>query len=149
MAKLNISEDWWTAPSEDQNGNTVMVTGRRSLENVIASQRYVYRIEMTWEYEPDKGGMPDFTTSRKMEVVTDLLHDKLRRDPVAVMTGIYTGAGERNWVFYALTLKAFQAVLNEALSTIDEQLPLTFHAEEDPEWEEYHEMCQCEIAREE
>ena len=104
---------------------------------------------MTWEYEPDKGGMPDFTTLRKMDVVTDLLHDKLRRDPVAVMTGIYTGAGERNWVFYAVTLKAFQAVLNEALSTIDEQLPLTFHAEEDPEWEEYQEMCQCEIAREE
>ena len=112
MAKLSISDDWWTAPSEDREGRTVMVTGRRS-------------------------------------VVTDLLHDKLRRDPVAVMTGIYTGAGERNWVFYAVTLKAFQAVLNEALSTIDEQLPLTFHAEEDPEWEEYHEMCQCEIAREE
>lgn len=149
MAKLSISDDWWTAPSEDREGRTVMVTGRRSLNNVIESHRYVFRIEMTWEYEPDKGGMPDFTTSRKMEVVTDLLHDKLRRDPVAVMTGIYTGAGERNWVFYAVTLMAFQAVLNEALSTIDEQLPLTFHAEEDPEWEEYREMCQCEIAREE
>lgn len=148
MAKLNISEDWWTAPSEDQNGNTVMVTGRRSLENVIASQRYVYRIEMTWEYEPEEGGMPNFTTSSKMEVVTDLLQEALRRDPAAVMTGIYTGAGERNWVFYAVTLKAFQMIINTALKSIKEQLPLTFYAEEDPEWEEYREMCQCEIARE-
>ena len=148
MAKMNISEDWWTAPSEDREGRTVLVTGRRSLDNVIASHRYVYRIEMTWEYQPDKGGMPDYATSKTMEVVTDLLQDRLRNDPVAVMTGIYTGAGERNWVFYAVTLKAFQAALNNALSSINEQLPLTFHAEEDPDWEEYREMCQCEIARE-
>ena len=149
MAKLNISDDWWTAPSEDKDGRTVMVTGRRALDNVIASRRYVYRIEMTWLYEPDRGGMPDFSTSRTMEKVTDAMQDALRRDPVAVMTGIYTGAGERNWVFYAVTLKAFQSFLNTALSSIDEQLPLTFHAEEDPNWEEYREMCQCEIAREE
>ena len=149
MAKLNISEDWWTAPSEDSEGRTVLVTGRRSLDNVIACRRYIYRIEMTWLYEPDEGGMPNYATSRTMEAVTDALQEAARRDPVVVMTGIYTGAGERNWVFYAVTLKAFQSLLNTALSSIDEQLPLTFHAEEDPEWEEYREMCQCEIAREE
>jgi len=149
MAKLKISEDWWTAPSEDKDGRTVMVTGRRALDNVIATRRYVFRIEITWLYEPDKGGMPDFATSRTMETVTDAMQEALRRDPVAVMTGIYTGAGERNWVFYAVTLKAFQSFVNTALGSIDEQLPLTFHAEEDPDWEEYREMCQCEIAREE
>ena len=149
MAKLKISEDWWTAPSEDKDGRTVMVTGRRALDNVIATRRYVFRVEMTWLYEPDKGGMPDFATSRTMETVTDAMQEALRRDPVAVMTGIYTGAGERNWVFYAVTLKAFQSFVNTALGSIDEQLPLTFHAEEDPDWEEYREMCQCEIAREE
>lgn len=149
MAKLKISEDWWTAPSEDKDGRTVMVTGRRALDNVIATRRYVFRVEITWLYEPDKGGMPDFATSRTMETVTDAMQEALRRDPVAVMTGIYTGAGERNWVFYAVTLKAFQSFVNTALCSIDEQLPLTFHAEEDPDWEEYREMCQCEIAREE
>ena len=149
MAKLKISEDWWTAPSEDKDGRTVLVTGRRALDNVIATRRYVFRVEITWLYEPDKGGMPDFATSRTMETVTDAMQEALRRDPVAVMTGIYTGAGERNWVFYAVTLKAFQSFVNTALGSIDEQLPLTFHAEEDPDWEEYREMCQCEIAREE
>lgn len=149
MAKLNILEDWWTAPSEDSEGRTVLVTGRRALDNVIATGRYRYRIEMTWLYEPDAAGMPNLATSRTMETVTDALQDSLRRDPVAVMTGIYTGAGERNWVFYAVTLKSFQAMLNKALSAIEELLPLTFHAEEDPDWEEYREMCQSEIAREE
>ena len=149
MAKLNISDDWWTAPSQDSGGNTVLVTGRRGLDNVIATGRYRYRIEMTWLYEPNGGGMPQYHTSRTMELMTDALHASLKRDPVAVMTGIYTGAGERNWVFYTVSLKAFQSMLNAALSGIPEQLPLTFHAEEDPTWEEYREMCQSEIAREE
>ncbi len=149
MAKLYIKEDWWTAPSEDSEGRTVMVTGRRGLDNVIATGRYRYRIEMTWLYEGGDDGLPDYRTSCTMEQVTDVLQGALRRDPVAVMTGIYTGAGERNWVFYAVSLKAFQAMLNKALSVIEEQLPLTFHAEDDPEWEEYQEMCQSEIAREE
>ena len=56
MAKLSISDDWWTAPSQDSGGNTVLVTGRRGLDNVIATGRYRYRIEMTWLYEPDGGG---------------------------------------------------------------------------------------------
>ncbi len=148
MAKLNIIEDWWTSPSEDSERRTVIVTGRRGLENVIDTGKYKFRIEMTWNYEPDGTGMPDFKTSSIMERVTDAIQDHLRKDPVAVMTGIYTGAAERNWVFYTLSLKAFQSMLNQALSIIEETLPLTFHAEEDPEWEEYRQMCQCEIARE-
>lgn len=149
MAKLNISDDWWTAPSEDSEGRTVLVTGRRGLDNVIATGRYRFRIEMTWLYDADGNGMPLYHTSCTMEQVTDALQATLKRDPVAVMTGIYTGAGERNWVFYTVTLKAFQSMLNTALRDIPEQLPLSFHAEEDPSWEEYREMCHNEIAREE
>ena len=103
---------------------------------------------MTWLYEPASDGMPHDDTARTMETVTEALQDTLKRDPVAVMTGIYTGAGERNWVFYTVSLKAFQAALNNALRGIPQQLPLSFHAEEDPGWEEYREMCQNEIARE-
>lgn len=29
MAKLKISDDWWTAPAEGENGNLILVTGRR------------------------------------------------------------------------------------------------------------------------
>lgn len=148
MAKLIISDDWWTAPSEDSEGRTVLVTGRRGLDNVIGTGRYCFRIEMTWLYDADASGMPDYRTSSLMEQVTEALQAALKRDPVAVMTGIYTGAGERNWVFYAVALKSFQSLLNAALRDIPEQLPLTFYAEEDSHWEEYREMCQNEIARE-
>lgn len=148
MAKLHISNDWWTAPAEAENGNLILVTGRRNLQNVRDTEKYIYRIEMTWTYEPDEKGMPEFSVSSQMEKVQDAIEECFSKDPTAVNTGIYTGDGQRNWVFYARSLNIFQKKLNEALAEFP-QLPLSFHAEEDPEWEEYDEMCETEIQDEE
>lgn len=144
MAKLKIPNEWWTAPAESEDGQLIMVTGRSGLEQVKATGVFVYRIEVNWAYKPDDNGMPDYATSRLMEQVTDALEAEFSKDPVAVNTGIYTGAGERNWVFYCRSLHIFQRKINTILAPF-ETLPLTFHAEEDPEWAEYAEMCQCEV----
>ena len=144
MPKLKIPNEWWTAPAESEDGQLIMVTGRSGLEQVKATGVFVYRIEVNWAYKPDDKGMPDYATSRLMEQVTDVLEAEFSKDPVAVNTGIYTGAGERNWVFYCRSLHIFQRKLNTILEPF-ETLPLTFHAEEDPDWAEYAEMCQCEV----
>ena len=103
---------------------------------------------MTWTYEPDAKGMPDLETSTLMEKVQDAIEDCFMKDPTALGTGIYAGDGLRNWEFYARSLHIFQRKINEVLSAFPE-LPLSFHAEEDPNWEEYDEMCQTEIQDEE
>ena len=144
MPKLKITQDWWTAPAESQDGRLIMVTGRAALQNVRDTGVYVYRIEVTWAYTPAANGMPDRDTSQLMERVTEAMHKEFDRDPVAVNTGIYTGDGERNWVFYTRSLHIFQRKLNAILEPF-ETLPLKFHAEEDAEWAEYDEMCQCEV----
>ena len=136
MAKLRISDDWWTAPAEGDNGSLILVTGRRCMDNVIATGVYRYRVEVTWPYEGD---------SKVMEEVTDAMNENLDRDPVAVLTGIYTGDGQRNWVFYTRSLHIFQRKFNEIMAPFP-ALPLQFEAEEDPDWQEYREMCQCEVA---
>lgn len=145
MAQLRISNDWWTAPAEGDNGNLILVTGRRAMEPVIRSGIYRYRVEVTWQYEGDEKALPRYADSKLMEEVTDALMACFDRDPVAILTGIYTGDGQRNWVFYTRSLHIFQRKFNEALAGFD-TMPLEFHAEEDPYWEEYREMCQCEIA---
>lgn len=144
MAKLKIPNDWWTAPAEAENGQLIMVTGRRGMSVVKDTGHYNVRIEVTWTYEPDANGMPDFATSKLMEEAHDAFEASFGKDPVAVITGIYTGAGERNWVFYTRSLHIFQRKLNEALAELP-MLPLLFHAEEDPDWAEYAEMCETEI----
>lgn len=139
MAKLKIGNEWWTSPTESETGALIMVTGRQGVEPVIATEKYNDRIEITWKYTPDKNGMPDFKTSSLMEQVTDELNNAFAKDSAAVMTGIYTGDGERNWVFYTLNPKKFQYMLNDALKDF-ELLPITLYAEKDPEWNEYREM---------
>ena len=145
MAKLRISDDWWTAPAEGDGGTLILVTGRRAMDNVIASGLYRYRVEVTWPYEGDEKGLPAYADSKVMEEVTDALNDCFDHDPVAVMTGIYTGDGQRNWVFYTRSLQIFQRKFNETLAPFP-TLPLVFEAEEDPDWQEYREMSQCEVA---
>ena len=144
MAKLTICNDWWTAPAEGENGNLILVTGRRGMDNVIATGVYRYRVEVTWPYEGDSKGLPAFADSKVMEEVTDALNASFDRDPVAVMTGIYTGDGQRNWVFYTRSLHIFQRKFNEAMAPFP-TLPLQFEAEEDPDWQEYREMSLCEV----
>lgn len=145
MARLRISNDWWTAPAESENGNLILVTGRRGMEPVIETGHYRYRIEVTWPYVGDAKALPSYEDSKMMEAVTDALNDCFDSDPVAVLTGIYTGDNQRNWVFYTRSLHIFQRKFNEALAPFP-ALPLQFEAEEDPEWQEYREMCQCEVA---
>ena len=145
MAKLIISDDWWTSPAEGDSGRLILVTGRRGMDNVIATGLYHYRVEVTWHYEGDAKGLPTYADSKIMEEVTDALTGCFKRDPVAVMTGIYTGDGERNWVFYTRSLHIFQRKFNEVMAPFP-TLPLEFEAEDDPDWQEYREMCQCEVA---
>ena len=145
MAKLRISDDWWTAPAEGDNGGLILVTGRRAMDNVIATGLYRFRVEVTWRYEGDEKGLPNYTDSKVMEEVTDAMNNTFDRDPVAILTGIYTGDNERNWVFYTRSLHIFQRKFNELMSPFP-ALPLEFEAEEDPDWQEYREMSQCEVA---
>ena len=136
---MKISDEWWTSPTDSENGKLIMVTGRRGVESAIETGKYTDRIDITWKYEADETGMPDKATSILMEQVTDSLQKTFRKEKAAIMTGIYTGDGERNYVFYSRNNSVFNKLLNQALAEF-ELLPLSIYAEKDPEWEEYHEM---------
>lgn len=144
MAKLLISDDWFTAPAQAPNGQLVMVTGRRGLTQVQATGKFNLRVTVTWTYAPDATGMPQLHESQLMEQVQDALEACFVADPVAVNTGIYTGDGQRDWVFYTRSLPIFRKKLNQALAPFP-VLPLTFEADDDPQWDEYREMMQADI----
>ena len=116
-----------------------MVTGRKGVEEAKESGRYNIRVEITWKYPGDKSGMPDTPTATIMEAVQDAMMQTFKKDPVAILTGIYTGDGERNWVFYTKSIHIFEQKINIALAPFD-LLPISIYTENDPNWEEYDEM---------
>ncbi len=139
------NNDWWTAPAEAPDGRLIMVSGRRDIARFRENPKFSIRINISWQYSdaPD-AEMPSDDDARVMEQATDALNAIFDKDPVAVMTGIYTGAGSREWVFYTLSTHIFQKKLNEALADLP-LLPLKITAENDPDWDEYAEMSQAEI----
>lgn len=141
---MSESDSWWTAPTASESGRLIMVTGRNDVKKFRDNPRFNIRVEVTWPYKGDETGMPDVETSTLMEQVQESLQMVFRKDPVAVLTGIFTGDDERNWVFYTLSTNIFGEKLNEALKEFP-LLPLTIYCENDPEWNEYDEMKEAEI----
>lgn len=138
--------EWWTAPAESDDGRLVMVSGRSDISSFRKNPKFNIRIEIVWPYGNDnpESKMPDEAQAALMGEATERLQQVLHKDPAAVMTGIFTGAGERTWVFYTLSTHIFQKKLNEALEPLP-TLPLVITAENDPDWEAYDEMKEFEI----
>ena len=144
MADNDNNGTWWTAPAQSEGGRLILVTGRKDVEKFRSNPRFSIRVEVKWAYVGDASGMPDLATSELMEKATDSINNVLAHDPVAVMTGIFTGDDERDWIFYTLSTHIFEKKINEALADLP-LLPLSINAENDPNWEAYDEMSQAEV----
>lgn len=56
------------------------------------------------------------TLAEKMEAVEEALRKADGKErQAAILTGVYTGGGEKVWVFYTRTVRVFGERLNEAL----------------------------------
>ena len=136
---MKLSNEWFTALSEDEAGHLVTVSGRDELTEFIKSGKFKERAEITWKYEGDDKGMPEDELAEKMETVQETLRKAMEKDKLSILTGVYTGAGEKVWVYYTRTVRVFGERLNEALAPF-ELLPISIYTEVDPEWEEYLDM---------
>lgn len=132
-------EIWWTSPLEDDENHTIIVTGRGDVQKFRSNPRFTIRIEVTIPYTPSPDGLPSKDDACMLDEILENFKTILKKDPVAVLTGIYTGANERNMVFYTLSTHIFNKKLNEALAPFL-LLPLRITAENDPDWAEYDEM---------
>lgn len=136
---MRLSNEWFTAFSEDEAGHMITVAGRDELTEFVQSGKFKERAEITWKYEGDAKGMPSDAIAEQMENVQEALRKAMEKDKLSILTSVYTGAGEKIWIYYTRTVRVFGERLNEALAPF-ELLPLSIYTEIDPEWEEYLDM---------
>lgn len=136
---MTLKDEWWTAPAESESGRLIMVTGRDGLDEAIASGKYIYRIDVSWKYNAQADGMPDADDAALIDEVDTALKETFRKNKIGIITGIYTGDGQRDWVIYTYNLKTFSSVFNRALAELP-TVPIVIDAESDPDWEEYRNM---------
>lgn len=138
---MKLTDVWFTALSEAENGNMVFISGRDHIMQFIKSGKFKERAEIYWKYEGDSKGMPHNETAKLMEEVLEALTKAMEKDKLAILTGVYTGDNERTMVFVTRNVPAFGERLNQALASF-ELLPITIYTEKDPENEEYLDMYQ-------
>ncbi len=136
---MKLSDKWFTALSENEKGDLITIYGREELEEFVTSGKFKERVEVTWKYTPDTKGLPSDNEAELMENVEIALRKVMEKDKLAILSSVYTGGGERIWVFYTRTSRVFGEKLNDALKDF-ELLPISLYVEIDPEWEEYKDM---------
>lgn len=136
---MKLSDKWFTALSENEKGDLITIYGREELEEFVTSGKFKERVEVTWKYTPDTKGLPSDNEAELMENVEIALRKVMEKDKLAILSSVYTGGGERIWVFYTRTSRVFGEKLNDVLKDF-ELLPISLYVEIDPEWEEYKDM---------
>lgn len=136
---MKLSDNWFTALSEAEGGGLVFVTGRLELEEFRLSRKLKVRVDIRWPYQHDDEGMPSEQDAELIAELEPLLRKAMERDKLAILTGNYTGGGEKNWIWYTRHLPTFGERLNAVLAPYP-TLPLDIHCEEDEDWEEYLDM---------
>ncbi len=134
---MRLSDEWFTALSEDEAGHLITVCGRDDIMEFVRSGKFKERVEITWKYEG--GNMPSEALAEKMEAVQETLRKAMEKDKLSILTEVSTGAGERVWTYYTRTARVFGERLNDVLMPF-ELLPITIYTELDPLWEEYLDM---------
>ena len=108
-----MKERWWSAPTEAENGSTIIVTGRDYMDEIIAKGKFNYRVTVSWDYQALPSGMPDDADAGLMEKATDAMLAEFKKDKVAYMTGIYTGH-VCDFVFFEFSQHRIGSFLHES-----------------------------------
>ena len=139
---MQLTDKWFTALSDNEDGTVTFISGRSDIDAFIESGKLKERVEVTWHYAADDKGLPaDDKEAQVMEAVEERLRTALEKDRLAILTGIYTGQGKRDWIFITRQTQAFGERLNEALAGLP-QLPIEIYAEKDPDNEEYKSLLE-------
>ena len=81
---MKLSDKWFTALSENDNGDFVAIYGRDELTEFMQSGKLKERVEITWKYIPAEQGMPSDAEAERMEAVEVALRKAMEKDKLAI-----------------------------------------------------------------
>lgn len=76
---MKLSDKWFTALSENDNGDLVAIYGRDELTEFMQSGKLKERVEITWKYIPAEQGMPSDAEAERMEAVEVALRKAMEK----------------------------------------------------------------------
>ncbi len=140
-----FSTDDWEVCEGIVDGARHIVRMRSTLPSDADQQRFDQLIMVRWPYQTDESGLPDTETHRLIVALEDALDAGTEKNGIAFQVLSLTGAGKREWRYYARSADEFFESLNNDLQG-HPVYPLELESFFDPDWtglREFHQMRQA------
>lgn len=130
-----IKHDHWASVTGEAEGGPYFVRYREPLLEPPDVKAYPRCLRVVWAYDdPGSGSLPADQDSDRMRVFEDRLCTAWEDDAVAVLTGVLTFDGARQWVFYTANVQECAARLN-SMPQEQDRYPIELDVFDDVEWE--------------
>jgi hypothetical protein len=127
-------DDTWTVGTADQDGQPIIIRVRGPLPDAGARQANSQLVVIGWPYDGSETGLPLDADKTSMDRFEEALEAGLAGTTLGVQVASLTGAGHKEWRYYAGDADAFIAALNASLGG-HPTYPLEIEMFEDVEWQ--------------
>jgi hypothetical protein len=127
-------DDTWTVGTADQDGQPLVIRVRGHMPDVAERQRHAHLVVVGWPYDGVDTGLPTDADSALMQAFEDAVAAGAERGGTGIQVASITGAGHKEWRYYAHDAEAFVAALNASLDG-HPTYPLEIEMFDDSEWQ--------------
>jgi hypothetical protein len=107
-------DSWSVGTVGDDDDELILVRARTAPPSDAVREAWPDLVVVTWPYEP-ASGMPQAADAAQMEAFEDAVADGVERAGSGVLVATLTGAGHKEWRYYAPDSDAFLAALEARL----------------------------------
>ena len=126
-------DDTWTVGTADQDGQPIIIRVRGQLPDAAAREANSQLIVIGWPYDGNESGLPLEADRASMDRFEEALEAGLAGTTLGVQVASLTGAGHKEWRYYAADADAFVAALNDSQNG-HPTYPLEIEMFDDAEW---------------
>jgi hypothetical protein len=127
-------DDTWTVGTADQDGQPLVIRVRGQMPEADARRDHGQLIVVGWPYDGTDAGLPTTEDSGSMQAFEDAVEAGIAADGTGIQVASITGAGHKEWRYYAADAEAFVATLNASLDG-HPTYPLEIEMFDDAEWQ--------------
>lgn len=127
-------DDTWTVGTTDQDGQPLIIRVRSQMPAVADRQRHAQLVVVGWPYDGTETGLPTPVDTAAMQDFETAVEAGPERGGSGTQVASITGAGHKEWRYYAADADAFVAALNASLEG-HPTYPLEIEMFDDSEWQ--------------